>query len=113
MRNKILGGALVLVIAAIATFNIYLNTKKDNMSLLVLANVEALAKDDEGAPGASYTRVASDCVITIKGKAGSSVTLPGLGTVKLDHNGEYTYTRVKGEVRCIGGGGEMCIPQNC
>ena len=54
MKKKILGGIAVLTIVAVAAFNVNLNTnQKSEMSLLALANVEALAQetgDSEGMP---------------------------------------------------------------
>jgi len=44
MKKKILYGIVVLAIAAIAAFNVNLNTN-DEMSLLTLANIEALASE--------------------------------------------------------------------
>ena len=44
MKKKIILGFAVLAIAAVAAFNVNLNTnQKSDMSLLALANVEALA----------------------------------------------------------------------
>ena len=44
MKKEILVGIAVLAIAAIAAFNVNLNTKSE-VSLLTLANVEALASE--------------------------------------------------------------------
>ena len=43
MKKKIFGGLLVLAIAAVAAFNLNLNSEDSEFSLLSLANVEALA----------------------------------------------------------------------
>lgn len=110
MKKKIFGGALVLAIVVVVAFNLNLIIGNNETSALILANIEALASESNAA---KYTRITDDCKITITGKAGASVTVAGIGTIKLDSNGEYTYTKSKGEVRCIGGGNEVCIPQNC
>jgi len=55
MKKKILGGIAVLAIVAVAAFNVILNTnQKSDMSLLALANVEALAGNESGG-GISVT----------------------------------------------------------
>jgi|SRR5690554_1842698 len=47
MKKKFFVGIAVLAIAAIAAFNVNLNTgQKNDMSVLVLANVEALANNE-------------------------------------------------------------------
>ena len=48
MKKKIVGGLLVLAIAAVAAFNLNLNSEDSGFSLLSLANVEALAGEGNG-----------------------------------------------------------------
>ncbi|GAB6008834.1 NVEALA domain-containing protein [Dysgonomonas reticulitermitis] len=48
MKKKIFGSLLVLAIAAVAAFNVNLNTQDSNLSTLALANVEALAQESGG-----------------------------------------------------------------
>lgn len=51
MKKKIFGGLIVLAIAAVAAFNVNLNSEDSEdseFSLLSLANVEALAGDESG-----------------------------------------------------------------
>ena len=49
MKKKILGGFAVVVIAAVAAFNINIDMSTDsNLSTVNLANVEALAQDEGG-----------------------------------------------------------------
>ena len=45
MKKKIFGGLFVLAIAAVAAFNVNMNSENDQLSLLSLANVEALAEE--------------------------------------------------------------------
>ena len=52
MKKKILGSLAVLVIAAVAVFNIELGSKANSLSNVVLANVEALADEAGIASGA-------------------------------------------------------------
>lgn len=111
MKKQVLSGFAVLVLAAVAVFNVNMSSKND-ISLLSLANIEALANNENNSEK-YYTRISADCTITVTGKANSTITVAGIGTVKLDGNGEYTYVRKNGEVRCIKDGSEMCIPQNC
>ena len=73
MKIKIFGGIALMAIAAAVAFNVSLNLNKSNnqLSLLALANVEALAGDEgsvdicEGKPahgyGACYGLVESTC----------------------------------------------------
>jgi len=49
MKKKIFGGIAVLAIAAMAAFNVNMNTQNDNLSDLSLANVEALAQSEGGS----------------------------------------------------------------
>jgi hypothetical protein len=43
MKKKVFGGIAVLVIAAIAAFNVNFNSQSNELSAISLANVEALA----------------------------------------------------------------------
>ncbi|NDV65512.1 NVEALA domain-containing protein [Bacteroides sp. 224] len=45
MKKKILSGFAVLVVASVATFNVNLN-KKNELTTLKLANIEALAQSE-------------------------------------------------------------------
>ena len=47
MKKNILKATLVAAFALVAGFNVYNSQKSDVMSELALANVEALANDDE------------------------------------------------------------------
>lgn len=50
--KKIIFGMVVLVIAGIVALNVNLSAKKsDAFSLLALANIEALAQNEDGAGG--------------------------------------------------------------
>jgi hypothetical protein len=52
MKKKILGGIAILAIAAVAAFNVGFNSQSDDLSDVLLANVEALADGEVliGAP---------------------------------------------------------------
>ncbi|GHV27015.1 hypothetical protein FACS1894176_08470 [Bacteroidia bacterium] len=65
MKNKIFGGIAVLAIAAVAAFNVNVNSQKNDLSDLSLANVEALAS--EGSGGNSVT-----CYSSSKSSSGST-----------------------------------------
>jgi hypothetical protein len=55
MKKKIIGGLLVLAIAAVAAFNMNLNlAQESNMSPLALANVEALAQNENSGGNGSH-----------------------------------------------------------
>lgn len=73
MKKKIFGGLFVLAIAAVAAFNMNINTQDSELSLLGLANVEVLAYGD---PSDEYKCALKkdDCVIRI----GSYVQLSAL-----------------------------------
>jgi len=47
MKKKIFGGIVILAIAAMAAFNVNMNTQNENLSDLSLANVEALAQSED------------------------------------------------------------------
>lgn len=48
MKKKFLTATFVVAIMAVAGFNVYMNQAKSEMSELALANIEALAKNEEG-----------------------------------------------------------------
>lgn len=52
--KKVMKAAFVVVIAAVAGYNIYTNLKSNTVSDLVLANVEALANDESSEKGTLY-----------------------------------------------------------
>jgi len=54
MKKKILGGIAVLAVAALAAWNLNLDSKTNGMSDVKLANVEALA-DTEGGSSGTFT----------------------------------------------------------
>ncbi|GCB34848.1 NVEALA domain-containing protein [Bacteroides faecalis] len=110
--KKYLGIVLICVVVIVTVLNFKLNTNKTQVSLLALANIEALAKD-ESDNEKGYSRVPSDCEIVVTGKANSTMEILGIGTVKLNSSGEYRYNKKDGQVRCILDGKELCIPQNC
>jgi hypothetical protein len=47
MKKKILGGIAMLAIAAVAVVNVNLNSQGHELSAISLANVEALAEDED------------------------------------------------------------------
>ena len=46
MKNKIFGGMAVLIITAVAMFNMNIGSKSSKLSDISLANVEALAEEN-------------------------------------------------------------------
>ncbi|GHT65362.1 hypothetical protein AGMMS50239_24960 [Bacteroidia bacterium] len=68
MKKKIFGGIAVLAIAAVAAWNVNLNSQKSDLSDVFLANVEALAQGESNGsnykyvePGAPGSGVACLC----------------------------------------------------
>ena len=62
MKKQVLGGIAVLAIAAVAAFNVNLNmNQKSDMSLLALANVEALAKCEDKVERDGGTIITTVC----------------------------------------------------
>ena len=105
MKKKIFGGLLVLAIAAVAAFNLNLNSEDSGFSLLSLVNVEALAGDDEntGKLDTSYDRATKDCTISANAAIAMGLKVKGSGDV----------TMTDAEVVCSGGGNTACTPINC
>jgi hypothetical protein len=66
MKKKILSGIVLFAIAAVAAWNVNLNSQSDDLSGISLANVEALA-DDESASGNTVT-----CYSSSDAKKGST-----------------------------------------
>ncbi len=91
MKKKILVGIAVLAIAAIAAFNVNLNTKSE-VSLLTLANIEALAQDESGG---SPCRTLSSGSTVVGWLSGCSVPRPSCR--------QYSYY-------CLGSDGKSCRP---
>ncbi|MDL2241948.1 NVEALA domain-containing protein [Bacteroidales bacterium OttesenSCG-928-L03] len=58
MKKKIFGGILVIALAVVAAFNVNLNSGNNELSLLCLANVEALAVETN-SPGEWTVTVSS------------------------------------------------------
>ena len=85
MKNKIFGSIAILAIAAIAAFNMNINTNENGLSEVSLANVEALAS--ETLPSGFAKR---DCSPIISGSIGG-----GNVTVVFD-------------CRCSGSGSQVC-----
>ena len=93
MKKKIFGGLIVLAIAAVATFNLNLNSQHAKLPILSLTNIEALANEGSWS---------GDGSITIDDK-------------KINFKAEYGYTwangnRVYGQLSCIYSLGGTCTP---
>ena len=56
MKKKILSGVFALAIAATAAFNFNMNTENHDLSMLNLANVEALAQGESAGEYYIYHR---------------------------------------------------------
>jgi hypothetical protein len=55
MSKKIIGSIALLAIAAVAVWNVNLETKSNELAGISLANVEALATSEEGSGYSCYT----------------------------------------------------------
>jgi hypothetical protein len=54
MKKKVFYGSAVLVIAAVAAWNVNLNSQSNDLSDISLANVEALAEESDECPNGCY-----------------------------------------------------------
>lgn len=110
MKKSLLVGIVMLAIAAVAavvTFNVNRSLKQENnMSLLGLANLEALAQNESGTGGFQtiYKRNDFKCIIYGHGK----IQIAG-GTI-LEVRGELAFD---GGVYCSEGGSDSCYPTEC
>lgn len=95
MKKKIIGGIAVLAIAAVAAFNVNMNTQETNLSLLSLANVEALAGENDGS------------------KKVSKITDTSTDVEVWNHNGNGKWiTCLKKTRACSGTGSQDCTPSS-
>lgn len=61
MKKKIVGGIAVLAIAAVAAFNVSLNSQEENLSNINIASVEALANGESGGtPSCTCSKTCPD-----------------------------------------------------
>jgi hypothetical protein len=92
MKKKIIGSFLIIAFAAVAAFNMNLSLEQKNeISLLVLANIEALAQN-ENSNGCETLSSGSSVVGWL---TGCSVPRPSCR--------QYSYY-------CLGSGGGSCRP---
>ena len=54
MKKKIIGGIAALLLVTAMVLNVNFNSKSNNMSDMLLANVEALAQTDANPDGSCY-----------------------------------------------------------
>lgn len=69
MNNKIIGAVVVMAIAAVTAFNLSINAENNELSALLLDNVEALASSESGS--------GMKCWNTVTSKEGSQVLYCG------------------------------------
>ena len=60
-KKKILGSFAVLVIAAIAAFNLNLNPQEEGLSDILLSNVEALANENDDSDSSCKWKTTIEC----------------------------------------------------
>jgi len=111
MIRKLLGFLAVLMIAVVAMWNMSFGSKTNSRSDVMLANVEALA-ENENCPDPVYIRTDADCVYSFTGKAGATFTVFGV-TLTFNAQGEATYTYKDGKTHCKSGGDEQCEARYC
>lgn len=76
MKKKLIIGFGAFAIAAIAAFNINMNTNSSNLSALSLANIEALANSENTPPKIPCNSMkSSTCRATVQLANGSLTTL--------------------------------------
>jgi len=69
MKKTIIGSIAIVAIAAVAAFNVQLNTTDNKLSNISLANVEALAKTD--TPNENQDKGVATVTITLLGRESS------------------------------------------
>ena len=118
MKNKILSVIFTLALLATAGFGVQKSMKGNaGLSDLALANVEALAQNENGGgDGTLWTREDDDCTYTFTGKAGSQVHFSILGipiSLTIGADGTATYVYGNGKTHCKSGGNEQCTARYC
>ena len=91
-----------------------LNESTTYESPCLLANVEALARDEGNSD--LYIRSSNGCYYEFSVPKNSEITVSVGGvtlTLKTDRTGKAYYYSASGEVHCAAGGNELCTPQNC
>jgi hypothetical protein len=92
MKKKTFGSLIVIAIVAVAIFNLNLNTQENDLSALSLANVEALAGENDtdtrkciqNSSWVNDTEMCSSYPLKYRKKIGTSYSL------KKDQNGTLT-----------------------
>ncbi|MBP1617095.1 MAG: hypothetical protein H6Q14_922 [Bacteroidetes bacterium] len=72
MKKKILGGIAVAAVALALAFNLSVKQDSNKLSLLALANVEALATESSDNDCNTYCKFAADWKCTITYSSGNS-----------------------------------------
>jgi hypothetical protein len=126
MKKKILGGIALLLFAAIAAWNVSLNSQSNDLSALSLANAEALAEfefngqnwDSEyhwyNVLGGSWTPQLHECQYSSNTGGSINGIVDGIGGGGISWNGSTTsydgqmVTCVGGNGNCVNGTG--CLP---
>jgi hypothetical protein len=102
----------VAAIAAGAAVNASIGYNSGCLSDLELANIIALAQEEGGGGGGTlWIRTDGDCVYTVTGQAGATVTVFGI-SIKIGADGTATLT-YNGSTDCESGGTKQCTAQYC
>ncbi|GHT64856.1 hypothetical protein AGMMS50239_23340 [Bacteroidia bacterium] len=117
MKKKIFGGIAVLAIAAVAVFNVNLNTNSNNLSAALLANIEALAQNEN--PGNScpdpydvpnHYIVATTSSTTVTSNSKGEINVAGYVQGGYEKNKQVTVTVAI--YNCSGEALNACCPQS-
>lgn len=119
MRRKFFKSFFAVTIVAavgVSSYKAYESYTVANMNesdMLIAENASALSQSESVQ---LYTRITNNCEYSWTGKKNSVISAT-IGnqviSVSIGSDGTGSYTVSNGEVRCIGGGNELCIPQNC
>lgn len=91
MKRKVIGIIAIVVVAAVAGYNVYISQNDVKLSNLVLNNIEAFAFDGEGSGGTKFT-------------------VPYTEEISREDMGDYILVTYKSIIRCPHGGSESCTP---
>ena len=108
MKKKILYGIVAMMCATIGGVKAYDGLTQNNMSALMVENIEALTADAEGGLDTSYKRYEGDCIVA--GSMEAKLTSLGIPFVKIKGSGDL---RVNVKLVCGANGDMTCTPYEC
>jgi hypothetical protein len=85
MKKYFLCGIALLAIAATTVFNVNLNSQNKNLSVGALANIEALASEEDGTSLSCYCALMSDSSCAVNNN-GSSLCASGVNVKCWEYN---------------------------